>query len=277
MESIEVEVILDTDLEISIGKNSYFITGSANDRSIIEPIKINKTYEPETLKLINKILPHGGTFVDVGANIGVLSVFAALKVGNTGKVLSIEASPTNFKYLKDNAKLNNCPNIISVNMGVWDEIATLDLKYIPDLAGCSFFSIPEIDLEEMQKVHRLNSSIAVQKVNCDTLDSIIADNEIDKIDLMKIDVEGAELKALLGGEKTIKKFRPKILMELNPHTLKKFFEIELHDVYDQLKSFGYSIKLICDNGDLMVINNIEQLQEIFSNSKGWEDVLCEMI
>jgi FkbM family methyltransferase len=263
MSDIRVDVLLDPYLAKSVGADSYSITGNANDKSIMGQILTNKTYEPHMLKTINDILPAGGTFIDVGANIGVISIFASLKAGACGKILSIEASPTNYEYLKQNICMNSCENATAINMGVWNESAQMDFHYVSEVAGCSFFSTTGVSVGE------------IQSVTCNTLDNILSKNKIEKINVIKIDVEGAELKALIGAKNTIQEFKPKILMEINPTTLKRFFDTELQDIYDKLKSYKYNIKLVHDNGDTEIIGSYHKLHEIFLTSKGWEDVLCE--
>src|SRR5438552_17744425 len=63
---------------------------------------INGTYEPETRDLIFRVLPIGGVFIDVGANIGTFTIPAAKRVGQSGCVIAIEASPDVFKILEKN-------------------------------------------------------------------------------------------------------------------------------------------------------------------------------
>src|SRR5438874_8565674 len=67
---------------------------------------VNGAYEPETQNLLLRVLPVGGVFVDIGANVGTFAIPAAKHVGPSGRVVAIEASPTVFKVLEKNVALN---------------------------------------------------------------------------------------------------------------------------------------------------------------------------
>ncbi|MFZ5595896.1 MAG: FkbM family methyltransferase [Bacillota bacterium] len=257
-----VEVLLDERLARLTGKKSFEITGSLIDKSIIGAIKSSGTYEPHMLSLISELLPKGGVFVDVGANIGVLSIFAGLLLGDNGSVLSIEASPTNCMYLRENIRLNNCRIITAVNMGVWDCAAELTLSYVPEVAGCSFFSTTDVQ------------EGIPEKVRCDTLDAILKQQGCHRVDLIKIDVEGAEIKALNGGREVFAKMRPRLLLEINLQTLQRFFDATLRDIYEAVSQYGYCIKLIHENGLPEEIGGYDALKGLFGRSERL-DFLCE--
>jgi precorrin-6B methylase 2 len=76
----------------------------------------NSHVSDEDHRVIGKILRPGDTFVDVGANIGELSLFAAQRVGKSGCVVSVEAHPRTFSYLKRNIEMNPHLMVQAVNM-----------------------------------------------------------------------------------------------------------------------------------------------------------------
>lgn len=260
--SIVVDVAVDEKAADLIGRKSYEIIGLSIDKSIIGAIKNKGTYEPHILSLIGKILPRGGVFVDVGANIGVLSIFAGLLVGNSGSVLSIEASPGNYKYLRTNIELNDCHNIKAVNIGIWDCPATLTFSYTPEIAGCSFFSTTHVQ-----------DGIA-EVVNCDTLDTVLKNHGYNSVDLIKVDIEGAEIKLLNGGGEVFEKMRPKLLIEINPETLQRFFNATLKDIYEAIIQYNYSLKLIHKDGKLEYVRDYNHLEDLFATDL-WLDFFCE--
>jgi precorrin-6B methylase 2 len=86
------------------------------------------TQEPLTEFLIEKLMPQGGTFVDVGANIGLMSVVAGLRAGPKGRVVAIEPAPIIAKRLEENLCLNNLQADV-VQVAAWDRVGDLALEY----------------------------------------------------------------------------------------------------------------------------------------------------
>jgi FkbM family methyltransferase len=137
-------------------------------------------WEPHLSALISTRLKSGDVFCDVGANIGYYTVLAAPIVGDTGKVVSIEASPATFETLSQNVKLNNADNVRLVSAAVSDRPGTLTLFHSPytnrgattTVARGGF--IREVDVPALP------------------LASILLPDEKQRLRLIKIDVEGAE-------------------------------------------------------------------------------------
>lgn len=128
----------------------------------------------------------GDKVIDVGANIGTLTLEAAIKVGNSGKVFSIEAHPRVFKYLQGNIKLNQLKNIQTFNIAIGNE----NRKVV--------FS--DIRADDRNFISHDNIGI---KINMARLDDLLINES--EIALMKIDTEGYEKFVLEGGERTLKK------------------------------------------------------------------------
>ena len=148
----------------------------------------------------------GDIVVDVGANVGMFTVKAALSVGDKGKVIAIEPIEENFELLKRNIEFHNLNNVYIIRKAIGRKkgkttmiksllSATHQLKEIKDFKNPEF-SIQEVDVE------------------VDTLDNIVKEFSINRIDLLKIDVEGAELEVLKGAKESLKITR-NIAMELH--------------------------------------------------------------
>lgn len=138
---------------------------------------------------LNKYLPRSGDVViDCGAYGGAFSIYAAKLVGDNGRIISFEPDSKNYELLLSNIKLNGLNNIIPVNKGLWDSNDTLPFNAIHS-GTSSLFD---------KKENGLASNISVV-----TIDSEIATLGIKKIDFIKMDVEGAEIEALKGAEKTL--------------------------------------------------------------------------
>jgi FkbM family methyltransferase len=143
---------------------------------------------------------------DVGANLGMYSLMAARRVGPQGEVHAFEPTPRLVRKVRDNAGLNGFSNIVVNQVAVADKLGT-----------AQFFLCADDDQSSLAAVS--DSVISVRTI---TLDDYIAENGIPRVDLMKIDVEGAEVRALEGGERLLSRpYAPTIFLEINPLALEK--------------------------------------------------------
>lgn len=124
----------------------------------------------------------GDTVVDVGAAFGFYTIMASKKVGQQGKVVAIEPQPDNFEMLNRNVNLNKLANIITLNYAVSSKRGTLRLY-------SSYSTIPERAGQSLQDYI---------EVSADTLDNLLRELDIDEVNWIKVDVEGAELEVLKG-------------------------------------------------------------------------------
>ena len=158
------------------------------------------------------ILRRGETFVDVGANVGYYSLKIAKEYSAKGViVIAIEAHPQNYKALSKNIELNDFKCIRPINRAVSDHKAIVTLYERVDTRNrirSEFYSLSNAFLHESNVARPEGGSIEVE---CDTLDNILGDQ---RVDVMKIDIEGAEVSALKGATRTLKKLR-KIIVEVH--------------------------------------------------------------
>lgn len=254
---------LPTRTAAAIGKASLPIQGPASDQSVFATIAATGEYEPHVMDVITDRLPPGGVFVDVGANIGVLSAVAAWRVGARGRVLAIEASPLTYQFLLANVASPDLSQVTAMNQGVWDAPATLTLRHVPEGPGWSSFSaVTEVD-----------TGLPVA-VPCDTLDALVAQAELVQLDLLKIDVEGSELRVLRGAANTLARFKPAVIVELNPDTLARL-ETSAQELYRCLQENGYRMLAIARDGGLTPLSSYADLDALFRQGQAWVDVLAE--
>ncbi len=119
--------------------------------------------------------------LDIGANIGAFSVYCAQRA-SLGRVISYEALPANFGMLLKNAKLNGLPNIRARNLAVWDRSTRVRLPVGDSYTGVSIFR------KEKRAVG----------VRTTTLEEIFRKERLSRVDVMKLDVEGAEYEIIAG-------------------------------------------------------------------------------
>lgn len=239
------------------------LKGSRKDQSIVQPIISTGSYEPHLMVLLKKFLVPGFTFLDLGANIGVIAVAASYYVGSSGLVIAVEAGKTNFGYMDENVKRTGLNNFKLFNCGVWDTETTMKFSYVPQVAGCSFFSTTGVQ-EGIEEV-----------VQCRTVDSMLLDLGDPHINLAKIDVEGAELKVLKGMNRTIERCRPNIVFELNNNTLKRFFDISPKAIWDFFEERRYSIYDFNKVEEHMKIASSHEFSMLTAGKKSWTELLAK--
>lgn len=184
------------------------------------------TYEPELCEIFDEKIKQDFVCLDVGANIGYTSLLMAKLAGDGGKIIAFEPLPENYNVLKKNVALNTYQNIICENLALSNNISTEKFIYRSEnlTAGGSIVSEKPIGLANTYQ------EISVQTI---TLDRYVEKNNIDRIDFIKIDVEGAEGLVIEGMKKLLIEQNPIVLLE--PHfvegsTLNQALEIlnELH-------------------------------------------------
>lgn len=192
-------------------------------------------YERAELNLLNRLLSEESVFVDIGANFGLYSLVASQKITNSGKVICFEPFPKNYAALKTNISLNSKSYIISENIALGDKKDELSLYYQPNEKNLGMVS-----------ANFMENSKTIE-VDVMSLDEYVNENGIDKIDLIKIDVEGFENQVIVGMKKTLELFSPMILIEI-------FDEGSInsnhHNAHDYLTRIGYSKYYIDDFGNL---------------------------
>lgn len=132
----------------------------------------------------------GDIIVDVGASVGVFTAKAAKLVGDEGKVIAIEPESKNFGLLCKNVEANGLQNVEVIHKGVWSAKSKLKLNLAERTGGHSFY-----------KGHCIGK---FEEVEVDTLDSILRESGIRRVNFVKMDIEGAEIEALKGANETLR-------------------------------------------------------------------------
>ena len=201
-------------------------------------------YEKELGVLIRKILKPGDVFLDIGANIGYFSLLAA-KHEPTAKIFCFEPVRSSFHKLEENIALNAAKNVKAVNAGIGERNQEREI-YISgeDNTGMSSFQRPE------------NYSGKSEIVKVITVDEWFSSSGLARIDLIKLDVEGSELASVKGMDGTLKKFKPLLIVEINPETLSQF-DLMPEDIFRHLRDLSFSGFLILSSGTLKQVNHYQ--------------------
>ncbi|HUZ60247.1 MAG TPA: FkbM family methyltransferase [Hanamia sp.] len=182
-------------------------------------------------KILFSHINEGMNVIDIGANIGAITLQMAKKISKSGNVFSFEPSPYNFKQANKNISLNNFSNIKLINRGLGDKNETAFLYNVNPNNRGMLRLLPEDDQSK---------SYEKEKVEIDTLDSTMQKFSIAKPDFIKIDVEGFEYKVLQGAHETLSKFKPTLFIELVDNNLREQ-KSTAKELIQYLKLLNYKI------------------------------------
>lgn len=163
----------------------------------------------------------GMNFLDVGAHIGKYSLRAALKVGEDGRVIAVEPDIDNFRLLLKNMEINGVTNCIPLNLAAYHIDAEINL----------FFGVTPAQHSVKEDFGRGSC-----KIQARALDKVLAERRIEHVDLIKVDVEGAEYEVLKGLESTLINKNPVLVIEIMKRDEARIIEY--------LGSLGYRPRLL---------------------------------
>ena len=183
-------------------------------------------FEGATTVIINKYVKKGMAVFDIGANIGCHALRFAKLVGSEGRVVAFEPMLKAFSKIRRNIELNHFQNIILEKKVLSDKnLGKQEIHF-----QCNYLlDTGEEDISNIKK----------EIVDITTLDEYVKTNKINKIDFIKLDVDGYEYKVLKGGINSIKNFKPIMIIEFGKRTLEKSGD-KLEDLIDSLDSLGFS-------------------------------------
>lgn len=166
-------------------------------------------FEPFTVKALRAAVRPGDTVFDVGANIGFFSTLLSRLVGPDGKVLAFEPEPENLALLRANLAANGCRNVTvePCAVGAWPGTATFSLD---EATGSTGHLGSEATAGEMAVG---TGKVRLIETRVETIDGL-ADRLGAVPDVIKMDIEGGEVRALAGATETLAKSRPVVLSEL---------------------------------------------------------------
>jgi FkbM family methyltransferase len=188
------------------GLELTLIPGNETSRSVF----VTGRYEPNEFCLLSRLLKPGMTFIDIGANIGLYTLFAARRVGEAGCVLAIEPSVREMHILKDNVEQNALGSIRLHAVALSDRASAVELLVASSQNSGhntlgAFGYNTALDHKERVRTMRL--------------DELVQSEKLSRVDMIKMDIEGAELAALRGAGESLERFRPVVLLELSDRAL----------------------------------------------------------
>ena len=220
---------------------SYDIVGSDTDAGVLLSIENHDgAYAEGVARLLADRVPEDGVVADVGANIGVLTVLLA-DVASRGRVVAFEPAPENLDYLHRNVARATNVEVVAAAVGASDGELRFDVN--PDYPAGAHVA-----------------EDGALRVPCRSLDSWVAERGLDRLDALKIDVEGAEPDVLSGAAETIRRFTPVIVLECNAGSLRRIAGASFSQLLDQLRSLVPHVGILLDNGDVVPVLSNEHLE-----------------
>lgn len=216
-------------------------------------------YNTDIVAILDKLMRDGMVVVDVGANIGEISMVAAKRVGKSGKVFAFEPIDELADELQSNIDRNGLSQVVIVRSGLADSI----IDKVPIYASCGQGD----QADEHRGLGSLYGEKAegtpLQYIGITTLDAYFAEHPVDRVDFIKIDIEGAELPCLRGAENTIRQHRPLLIIEVQEASAAAA-GYRASDILDFLTTVGYTFSCIGRNGRLTPLdtNSLHMYQNV---------------
>jgi len=229
-------------LQVQASRLTVFLPSHLYDVRTVDGIRFGvRLSKPEDYEVVYgshekaflDIKPGQGDFVlDLGAHIGSYTLRYSRLVGENGSVIAFEPSPENRRILRWNLRLNNAQNVEVRGEALGDFTGTASLSLSPSSTGHSLHHLPD-------NIHQ-GGRILVPTIKLD-------DIQLDRVDFVKMDVEGNEMNVLRGGERTFLSRKPKMQIEVHaPHG-------QECSVCNWLQDKGFSTKVLgrAGTGDMI--------------------------
>lgn len=214
-------------IEIRLG--NYHVYVRPSDRDIGGAIARGIEYEPHVTALVRRELRSGDTFLDVGANIGYFTMLAASIVGPQGRVLAVEPMDKNLQLIYRGVEKNALSNVEVFPFGASSESGVVAIVTDPSTSNALVQSAPS---------SRSASVFAPVR----TLDWMC--RGLERLDFLKMDIEGHEVFAWRGARDLLARFRPRIATEFHPYAMRENAGLDCSEYLDLLFDYADEIEVL---------------------------------
>lgn len=191
------------------------------DRTISEAIFLYGTWEPFEIELVSSVVRPEQSFLDIGAHIGYYSLAAARAMEGRGRVYAFEPSPVNFALLQENVRMNGLEGVIHpVHAALFREPSEIELYLAEHNSGDNRI-YPSTPGEDTYVNGHVSGERRVVKVPALVGDDFLAEQGVEKVDVIKLDVQGAEMDVLSGLRRTLEYPDLVVFTEFWPYGLRR--------------------------------------------------------
>jgi len=216
-------------------------------------IYLTGNHEPNATTLYCQILNKGMTAVDVGAHVGWYTIIASHLVREGGNVLAFEPDPTNACQLAETIKANSLHNVRLYRYALGESNETVELNLATD---SSAHSLGRSEVTDGFFKGGIGGAGRTVSVACTTLDDVLEARTDRTVDLVKIDVEGAELLVLRGMRRVIKE-NSELYIFCDVHENKfPAFGYKADDLYDFLDHCGLRVFILQADGSVQLLQDL---------------------
>jgi len=215
-------------------------------------IKRGSWWEPE-LELIDRVVREGDSVIDIGANYGLWAYHASRAVGPRGRVYCFEPIPFTAKTFRLIGKgLGFLHNVEIVNKGCGEASGRIQFTVpVQDGVAISAGLVHMIGRNDDRPGRQVHAAFEkTRNIECEvvSLDEFLPD--LERVSLLKCDIEGADLYAMRGARRTLEKHKPVVIIEITPWFLEGF-GLSVADIYGFFADLGYRCYRYDDGGRLI--------------------------
>lgn len=215
-------------------------------------------YSADIVAFLKRVLRPGMVVIDVGANIGEITLVAARRVGDSGRVIAVEPVNVIADRLSEHVRVNDLSQVTIVR----EALGSAGQDQVPIYASCG---------QDVSDEHQGLASLygeseghePIELVSITTLDDMAASLHLARVDLIKIDIEGGELACLQGAEAVLRRFRPMLIVEVQDFSARQA-GWNVKELFQYLRGFGYEFFKVGPKGrlNLLDLNSLTDFQNV---------------
>jgi FkbM family methyltransferase len=236
---------------VCLALGSYVVVVPKGEYSLVHWLALTGYWEPWVSLAVIRFVKPGMHCVDIGANYGYYTVMLSRLVANDGKVLAFEPHPATYNILGKTLVANGALNVTACQIAIGDQLGESDMLCFDAMSGGNC-------LTKYKPITRIRDAFDLQQDSCTVrvapLDAVLP-LEWKRLDLVKVDCEGAELAVWRGAKRVRERFASALwIVELHCNEYAK-------TLLDEIVADGYVLRVIDTNGDLQQLGAQQILQK----------------
>ena len=193
---------------------------------------IAKQHHTELMPMFRELIPRGAVVFDVGAHVGQFAKLFAQAAGTEGRVYAFEPGSYARSILERMVRLKRLDTIDVVPFGLGEREEELALKIAIKRNGVVRMGVSHLGSDDR------GGTVLDEAIGVTTIDDFVGRHGIDRLDFLKADIEGWEVRMLAGGRKTLQRFRPALMLELINRQLVRAGD-SIESAFELLGVLGY--------------------------------------